>query len=290
MIDQIAASPSVEAAAGAGPTVTITASQAGTYHLSRLLPFATKYGAGADDFVAAGDLYVGHRFPFGIKSIKVKGVEHNKSASSLPSNAFAPWRGVMNKLRLPSVFLGSDETIDITLEVPAGSPRLLASFAVPFTPSAGKCDVSANLFPGGVLPPGYAMSGKSLALASDTPVTVQITPIIEGNTDLSRLCLQATTGPVGAGDQQELDVSELMIVTGYREQAGNELIKGKGAVRLPNLWASSTTKLWANLGQQFISAKNTIEVDVYNPLSQPVDIFACLPLVPVGGGGIGICS
>ncbi len=287
MLDQIAASPSTIVGAGAAGKMTLTASQAGTYHLSRILPSATKFGAAAPAFVAAGDGYTGFRFPFGITSISVKGVEYVKSEQGIPSNAFVPWRGVQNKLRLPSIFLGSDETIEIAMEVPAGSPIIQGSFAVPFTPAASKCDLKSNLFDSGVLPPGFAFGGKSLALASAGTVTVTLTPIIGGNTDLSRLSLQATTAAPGAGDQQQLDVSELLIVTDYREQSGDSLIKGKNGPMVPNLWASSSTKMWAELGQQFISAKNSIEVDVLNPLSQAVDIFACLPLVPVGGGGIG---
>jgi len=293
-IEQLIAAPPIESAAGATDEVVIEANQAGVVHLGRLVMQAVKYGTGDPSFQATTDPYTGQRFPFIVTQVTVKGDTFIKSATGIGSQVFSSFRGVQNRIRLPSVHLSAGEKIKIGIEVPAGSPRLQVVAGAPFSPDDRKCDLSTLVPSGyGARANGYALGAKSLALASNSSATLEFqSDTLDGIVDLSRLALQAAaaaTGTGGAGPeqlaQQEPDVSELLIVTSIKDKNKNELLKGNGAsLELPNMFSNTAQVLWVNLGQQMISTSNKISVTVLNPLANAIDVAGSLPFLPERGG------
>ncbi len=289
--EQIIGGPAVEAAAGGNVNLVWTASQSGTVHLGRTVLQAVKYDAGGPNYQVADDPYSGERFPFGVAQVTIKGDTFIKSIAGqgMAGVVWASFRGVQNRIRLPSVYLAAGETVTISLIVPAGSPRLQVVGGAPFSPEGGDCDMS-NLLPGhGAAVDGYALGAQSLALASGQTANLVFQPIIDGIADLSRLTIQggaAATPPDGTPlqlAQQEPDISELLIITSIQEKNRNQLIKGNNAV-IPNMFAATSDYLWCNLGQQVLATTNTIVVTVLNPLSNAVDLFGAMPFLPEKGG------
>jgi|DEB0MinimDraft_6_1074348.scaffolds.fasta_scaffold01042_11 hypothetical protein len=284
-VEQIIASPSTECASGSTTPVTITAKEAGYVHLGRLCAFGVPFGAGATEtFQAATDPRTGHRFPACITSIDIKGREVIKSTSgAMPLGCFWPWRPVQNRVRVPGVFLGSGETITFEVEVPSIAPAMAVSFAAPFSPNAGSCDLLPSLSAGGIVE-GNIVVGSATITTGNTG-TVSLIPNVDGIIDLSRVTIQAipaATPADAAGQlaQQELDVSELMLVSSFKEQGGDQLLKGSNGPDSPNLWAPSASALWVNLGQQAISPNNSVDINVVNPLLQTVAVCVSAPLLP----------